>query len=143
MYINDLIFLSSTYFFQGILHIFKNICLRNQMFFTFIRIIFFFLVSNINKIYTGWVKKKVWFAAPGAKLYLFCATLLYGVFLNIFWKFIIFFGTSMAQKKICEPFSLKIKSSEKQKCVNKLFLSKFKILKRLNHRIPENLQNWN
>ena len=45
----------------------------------------------------------------------------------------------MAKKKI----SLKIKSSEKQKCVNKLFLSKSKILKRLDHRIAENLQNCN
>ena len=40
-------------------------------------------------------------------------------------------------------FSLKIKSLEKQKCVNKLFLSKSKILKRFNHRTPENLQNCN
>ena len=46
----------------------------------------------------------------------------------------------MAQKK---PFSLKIKSSEKQKCVYKLFLSKSKSLKRLNHRITENSQNCN
>ena len=48
----------------------------------------------------------------------------------------------MDQKKTREPFfSLKIKSSEKQKCVNKLFISKSKILKRLNHRISETLQN--
>ncbi len=35
----------------------------------------------------------------------------------------------------------KIKSSEKQKCVYKLFLLKSKILKRLNHRITKNSQN--
>ena len=52
-----------------------------------------------------------------------------------------FFGTPMAQKKIRESFfSLKIKSSENQKCVFILFLSKSKILKRLNHRITENWQ---
>ena len=39
------------------------------------------------------------------------------VFLQYFLKFLLFLGVSMAQKK-CEPlFSLKIKSSEKQKCV--------------------------
>ena len=41
------------------------------------------------------------YRAPSAKLYLFCATLLYGVF-PIFFKS--FFGTPMAQKKIREPF---------------------------------------
>ena len=40
-------------------------------------------------------------------------------------------------------FSLKIKSSEKQKCEYKLFLSRSKSLKRLNLRIAENLQNCN
>ena len=50
----------------------------------------------------------------------------------------------MAQKKNPRTFfPLKIKSSEKQKCVNKLFLSKSKILKRFNHRITENSQNCN
>jgi len=73
----------------------------------------------------------------------FRATLLYGVF-KIFFENLYFFGTSMVQKKIREPFfSFKIKSSVKQKCVNKLFLLKSKILKRLNHRISENLQNCN
>ena len=48
------------------------------------------------------------------------------------------------QKKIREPFFLsKSKVQKKQKCVNKLLLSKSKILKRLNHRISENLQNCN
>jgi len=52
---------------------------------------------------------------PGAKLYLLCATLLYGVF-SIFFENLYFFGTPMAQNK---PFFLyKIKSSEKQKCEN-------------------------
>ena len=37
-----------------------------------------------------------------------------------------FIGTPMAQRKIREPFS--IKSSEKQKCENKLFLLKSKIV---------------
>ena len=32
-------------------------------------------------------QKKVWFAAPGAKLYLFCAFLLYGVFSIFFGNF--------------------------------------------------------
>ena len=79
------------------------------------------------------------------KMYLFCATLMYVVFFVIFWKFVIlFFGTPVAQKKIREPFfSLKIKSSEKQKCVYKLFLSKSKIFQRLNQRITENSQNCN
>jgi len=40
-------------------------------------------------------------------------------------------------------FSLKIKSSEKQKCVFILFLFKSKILLRLNHRITENWKNCN
>ena len=38
--------------------------------------------------------------------------------------------------------SLKIKSSEKQKCIYILFLGKSRILFRLNHRITENLQNF-
>ena len=52
---------------------------------------------------------------------------------NIYWYF-------NGPKKSANLFSLKIKSSEKQKCVNKLFLSKSDLLKRLNHRISENLQ---
>ena len=44
---------------------------------------------QVLNIYTGWVKK-VWFAAPGAKLYLFCATLLNGVF-NFFFENLHFF----------------------------------------------------
>ena len=48
----------------------------------------------------------------------------------------------MAQKKIRKSFfSLKIKSSEKQKCAFILFLSKSKILLRLNHGITENWKN--
>ena len=52
------------------------------------------------------------------------------VFFNIFWKFLIL----IFEENPRTFFSLKIKSSEKQKCVYKLFLSKSKILKRLNHR---------
>ena len=46
-----------------------------------------FLITHAHSFGTdsqGWVKK-VWFAAPGAKLYLFCATLLHGVF-SIFFE---------------------------------------------------------
>ena len=43
-------------------------------------------------------------------------------------KFVLIFGISMAQKNFREPFfTHEIKSSEKQKCVNKLFLPKSKI----------------
>ena len=49
----------------------------------------------------------------------------------------------MAPKKIREPFFSQNQSSEKQNCLNESFLSKSKILKRLNHRISENLQNCN
>ena len=63
-------------------------------------------------------------------------TLLYGVL-----KICKFFGTPMAPKKLQEPFFSQIKISEMQKSVFELFLSKSKILKRLNHRITENSQN--
>ena len=73
-----------------------------------------------------------------SRLLFFLSTLLYGVFFNIFWIYILL-STPMARKKNPRTFfPLKIKSSEKQKCVKKLFLSKSKILKRLNHRISEN-----
>jgi len=85
--------------------------------------------------------KKVWFAAPGSKLYSFLSNSPVWCFINIFLKICNFFGTSMAQKKSANLFSLKIKNSEKQKCVNKLLLSKSIIFKRFNHRISENLQN--
>jgi len=65
------------------------------------------------------------------------------VFLKYFLKICNFFGTPIAPKKSTNRFSLKIKSSEKQKCVYKLFLSKSKILKRLNHGITKNWQNCN
>ena len=64
------------------------------------------------------------------------------VFFQYFLKICNFFDTSMARKKSAYLFSLKIKTSEEQKCVNKLFLSKSKISKRLNYRISENLQKW-
>ena len=66
-------------------------------------------------IFTGWVKK-VRLAGSGAKLYLFCATLLYGmIFFQYFFE--ILFGTPMAQKTANIFFSL-IKIPEKQKYVN-------------------------
>jgi len=65
------------------------------------------------------------------------------VFFNTFLKNFNFFDTPMAQKKIRNLFSLKIKSSEKQKCVNELFISKSKIFQRLNKKITENSQNYN
>ena len=64
-------------------------------------------------------------------------------FFQYFLKTCNYFGTTMVQKNQRTFFSLKIKNSEKQKCVHKLFLSKSKILKRLNHRISDNLQNFN
>jgi len=79
----------------------------------------------------------VWFESPGTKFYLFCATLLYCFFSIFFWKFVNFFWYSNDPKKSANLFYLKIKSSEKQKCVYKLFLSKSKILLRLNQRITE------
>ena len=45
-----------------------------------------------------------------------------------FLEILIFFGIPKAQKNPPTFFSLKIKSSENQKCGNKLFLSKSKIL---------------
>ena len=42
------------------------------------------LTDKIHK-WTVWAKK-VWLAASGAKLYLFCATLLYGIY-SIFFEF--------------------------------------------------------
>ena len=76
-------------------------------------------------------QKKVWFAAPGAKNVPFLCNTHVCCFFIIFWKFVIFFATPMAQKKNPRTFySHKIKSSEKQTCVNKLFLSKSKISKR-------------
>ena len=87
-------------------------------------------------------QKQVWFASPVSKLYLSCATLLYGV-LSIFFENFKFFWYFNDPKKSANLFSHKIKSSEEQKCANKLFLSKSKILKGLNYKISENLQNCN
>ena len=79
----------------------------------------------------GESKKRV-ICGAWCKIVTFCATLLYGGFL-IFFENLYFFWS----KKIPRTFfSFKIKSSEKQKCVNKFFVSKSKILKRLDHRIP-------
>ena len=46
---------------------------------------------DCTTLYTGWVKK-VWFAAPGAKLYLFLGNSPELCIFNIFWKFVIFFS---------------------------------------------------
>ena len=93
------------------------------------------------KNYTRWVKKKVWLAAPGEKLYLFCA-LSCMVLSQYIMKIFNFFGIPMATPKNPRTFfSLKFKSSEKQKCEYKISQLKFKILSRLNHRITENSQN--
>ena len=54
-------------------------------------------------------QKKVWFTASGAKLYLFCATLLYGIF-SIFFGF--FLGLQWPNKIRETFFSLKIISLE-------------------------------
>ena len=57
-------------------------------------------------------------------------------FFNIFWKFVIFLVLQWSKRKSANLFLSK-KSSEKQKCVYKLFLSKPKIFKieKMNHRI--------
>ena len=77
--------------------------------------------------------------ALGAKLYFF-EQISRLVFYQYFSDFFDFF---MVLIKIRKLFSLKIKSSEIQKCVYTLFLLKSKILQRLNHRITLNLQNCN
>ena len=76
-------------------------------------------------IYTYIQSKSKKLAALGGKFYLYCATLVW-CFFNIF-EILKFFLVFQWLKKIREPFFLKIKSSEKQKCLYKLFLSKFKI----------------
>jgi len=63
------------------------------------------------KNYTRWVKKKVWLAAPGEKLYLFCA-LSCMVLSQYIMKIFNFFGIPMATPKNPRTFfSLKFKSS--------------------------------
>ena len=102
-----------------------------------------YYILNTLYIYIYRVSKKKCDLRAWCKSVTFLCNSSVWCFLNIFWKFV-FFGTSMANKRNSRTFfSFKIKSSEKQKCVNKLFLSKSKILKRLNHRISENLQNCN
>ena len=49
----------------------------------------------------------------------------------------------MTLKKIREPFFSQNQRFRKAKCLFILFLSKSKMLLRLNHRIPENWQNCN
>ena len=54
-------------------------------------------------------QKKVWFTAPGAKVYLFCATLLYGIFFENYF----FFWYSNGPKKNLRAFFF-IKSKVKK-----------------------------
>ena len=63
---------------------------------------------------SGWVKKKVSFAAPSAKLYFLFNSPVW-CFINIFWKLVIFFGYVMAQKKRATFF---LSKSEEQKSKN-------------------------
>ena len=48
--------------------------------------------------------KNVGFTAPVQKYNFFCATLLYGVFFNIFWKFLIYLVLLWSKKKFANPF---------------------------------------
>jgi len=57
----------------------------------------------------------VWFAAPGAKLYLFCATLLYGVF-SIFFEHFYFFWYSNGLKE--NPLTFFLSKSKVQESKN-------------------------
>jgi len=83
-----------------------------KLFFYYIIVLFkLFLLIHFNFVCTTRAKfikkasqKKVWLAAPGAKLYLFCATLPFCVFFNIFWKFLIFILALQCPKKIGESF---------------------------------------
>ena len=78
----------------------------------------FFRFQSVKTLKLYRVSKKVWFVAPGAKMYLFCATLLYGVLcFNIFRKFIIFVWYSNGPKKVLEPFFLSISWVQKSKSV--------------------------
>jgi len=61
-------------------------------------------------------QKKVWLPEPGEKLYLFCATLLYGVF-SIFYKNSNFSLVFHLPKKIREPFFLSKSKVQKSKNV--------------------------
>ena len=103
--------------------------------------LFMYLNCKYLYIYTGWVKKKRDLRRLVKKCNFLCKSSVW-CFLNIFWKFM-FFWLFNGPKKNPRTFSLSKSSSEKQKCVNKLVLSKSKILKRLYHRISENLQNCN
>ena len=55
-----------------------------------------------------------------------CNSHVWCFFFNIFWKFVIFLVLQWPKRKSANLFSLKIKSSEKQNYVFKLFLSKSK-----------------
>ena len=89
---------------------------RGLLFVDFIYFILFYVARFSNHIVQG-ESKKVWFAAPVAKLYLFCATLLYGVLSIFFLKILIFFGTSLTQKKSANLFFLTKSKAKKNKNV--------------------------
>ena len=73
--------------------------------------------------------KNVGFTAPVQKYNFFCATLLYGVFFNIFWKFLIYLVLLWSKKKIRTLFSLKRKSLEKQNVYINYFYQNLKFYK--------------
>ena len=94
-----------------------------------------FREKYIKKYIQGMSQKKCDFRRLVQKCNFFSCNSSVWCFFNIFWKFVFFLVLYWPKKNQRTFFSFKIKSSEKQKCVNKLFLSKSKILKRLNHRI--------
>ena len=93
------------------------------------------LYNKVLRSYT--YVKKVWFAALGGKLYLFCATLLYGVFLY-FLKICNFFLVVQRPKKNPQTFfSFKIKVQKSKNVFINYFYRNLKFKKRLNRRITE------
>jgi len=92
-----------------------------------------FLKLNLGWKYMHRVSKKKWNLRRLVQKYAFFVQLSWMVFYQYFLKICIFFGTPIIQWPKKNPqifFSLKIKSSEKQKCVYKLFISKSKIKKK-------------
>ena len=83
------------------------------------------LQSKFNQYYIQGESKKVWFAALGAKLYLFCATLLSAVFSIFFENFKFFFGTLNGPKKL----KLKLKVQKSKNVYIKYFYRNIKFYK--------------
>ena len=98
--------------------------------------IFCFIIIDIY-IYTGWL------AASVAKKLFFLFISPEWWFFQHFLKIFNFFWYSNGPKKSANLCFSQNQKLRKQKCVNRLFLSKSKILKRLNLRIAKNLQNCN